>query len=73
MVRLAQYGQAGVGMQVDEPGAYDVPGSVNHARGVLAQIRVVAPVDRHRVARYRHCRAEPGAAGAINHLSVAYQ
>ena len=46
VVRFAQNGQPGVGVQVDKTGANHVPGSVNDARGVESQVGVVAAMHR---------------------------
>ncbi|MDE2785216.1 MAG: hypothetical protein OXL37_00990 [Chloroflexota bacterium] len=73
VVWLSEDREAGVGMQIYKPGANDVARRVNHATRVFTQIRVIAPVDRHRVARYRYRRAEPGAARAVDYLSIGNQ
>ena len=67
---LAQYGKAGVGMQVDEAGTDDVAGGVDDAGGVPTEVGVVAAVDRERIAGYGDGGVETGAAGAVDYLAV---
>ena len=70
VVRLAEDGEAGVGMEVDETRTHYVPGGVNHPAGVAAEVGVVAAVDGDGVAGDGDGGAEAGAAGAVDYLSV---
>ena len=71
VVRLAQDGEPGVGVQVDESGAHDHARSVDGARRVEA--RHVAAPDRHCIALDQHCCPEARAARAVDNLAVLYE
>ena len=66
VVGLAEDGEAGVGMEVDETGADDVSGGVDDAAGVAAEVGVVAAMDGDGVAGDGDGRFEAGAAGAVD-------
>ena len=68
---LAQDGKAGVGVEVDEAGADDVAGGVNHSHSIPAQVGVAAAVDGKGVAGDGDGSVEAGAAGAVDNLAAA--
>ncbi len=68
MLRLAQHGQSGVGVDIDETGRDHVTGGVDFTSG--GNMIVVAPVNGDGIAIDQHSAEEARTAGAIDDLAV---